>query len=121
MTGIREHSENKFHAKITTYTVFPKSKVNGANTQQTAFKICDYYWNMNILFSGGDNWYPAIIGSKAVYILNKFRHIFNKRNKLYRWAKITLRCGVMLGISKHFAKSEFQMFEPNSEIGAVNE
>ena len=21
---------------------------------------------MNVLFSGGDNWYPAIIGSKAV-------------------------------------------------------
>ena len=26
-----------------------------------------------------------------------------------------------LGISKCFAKSEFQTFEPNSEIGAVNE
>ena len=23
---------------------------------------------MNVLFSGGDNWYPAIIGSKAVNI-----------------------------------------------------
>ena len=23
---------------------------------------------MNVLFSGGDNWYPAIIGSKAVLI-----------------------------------------------------
>ena len=28
---------------------------------------------------------------------------------------------MILGISKRFAKSEFQMFEPNSEIGAVNE
>ena len=27
----------------------------------------------------------------------------------------------MLEISKCFAKSEFQTFEPNSEIGAVNE
>ena len=27
----------------------------------------------------------------------------------------------MLGISKCFAKSEFQTFEPNSEIGTVNE
>ena len=24
---------------------------------------------MNILFSGGDNWWPAIIGSKAVHVL----------------------------------------------------
>ena len=28
---------------------------------------------------------------------------------------------MILGISKRFAKSEFQTFEPNSEIGAVNE
>ena len=27
----------------------------------------------------------------------------------------------MLGISKRFAKSKFQTFEPNSEIGAINE
>ena len=33
-----------------------RSKVNGTNTQQKAFKIYDHYWNMNVLFSGGDNW-----------------------------------------------------------------
>ena len=33
---------------------------------------------MNVLFCGGDNWYPAIIGSKAVwlYILKAFRCVF---------------------------------------------
>ena len=25
---------------------------------------------------------------KSMYILNKFRHIFNERNRFYRWAKI---------------------------------
>ena len=31
---------------------------------------------MNVLFSGGDNWYPAIIGSKAVL------GVFHNRNPL---------------------------------------
>ena len=54
--------------------------MNGANTQQTAFKICDHYWNMNVLSSGGDNWYPAIIGSKAVLLKIKRLIIFVLQN-----------------------------------------
>ena len=27
------------------------------------------FLNINLLFIGGDNWYPAIIGSKAVCLL----------------------------------------------------
>ena len=28
------------------------------------------YRNIRVLFSAGDNWYPAIIGSKAVVVLS---------------------------------------------------
>ena len=59
----------------------PISKVNGANTQQNTFKLCVHYWNMNVLFSGGDNWYPAIIGSKAVCGIS-FR--FVRKNEIHK-------------------------------------
>ena len=42
------------------------SKLNVTNAPQKALKICGHYSNMNILFPSGGNWYPAIIGSKAV-------------------------------------------------------
>ena len=32
---------------------------------------------MNVLFSGGDNWYPAIIGSKAVDEKNRKVSLFS--------------------------------------------
>ena len=49
-----------------------------------------------------------------MYILNKFSHIFNKN----RWEKMgSLEYGVILMIAQHFAKSEFQTFELNFELG----
>ena len=45
----------KFHLKSSKWGK-AISKANVTNAQQMAFKIYDHYWNMNLLFSGGDNW-----------------------------------------------------------------
>ena len=64
----------------------------------------------------------------SIDILHKFHYILCKAQVLLMGEnKILWDGGVILVISKHFRissslkESEFQMFEPNFEFGAVNE